>query len=101
MNAAELSALLKSKIRTVRGWPLAGVNFRDISTLFQDPAAFRVVIDAFVANGAQLGADLVAAVDARGFIIGGALAYQMGKPIVLVRKKGKLPYKTVSEAYAL
>jgi adenine phosphoribosyltransferase len=101
MNPAELSAFLKSRIRTVRGWPIAGVNFRDVTTLFHDPAAFRAVIDAFSADGAQPGADLIAAVDARGFIIGGALAYQMHQPIVLVRKKGKLPYQTVSADYAL
>ncbi len=101
MNPAEISAFLKSRIRTVRGWPKAGVNFRDVTTLFHDPAAFRAVIDALSADGAKLGADLVAAVDARGFILGGALAYKMGKPVVLVRKKGKLPYQTVSEDYAL
>jgi adenine phosphoribosyltransferase len=101
MTADELSAFLKSRIRTVRGWPIAGVNFRDVTTLFNDPAAFRAVIDAFAASCAQSRVDLIAAVDARGFIIGGALAYKMGKPIVLVRKKGKLPYQTVSEDYAL
>jgi adenine phosphoribosyltransferase len=101
MNPAELSAFLKSRVRTVRGWPKAGVNFRDVTTLFDDPAAFRAVIDALSANCAGLGADRVAAVDARGFILGGALAYKMGKPVVLVRKKGKLPYRTVSEDYAL
>jgi adenine phosphoribosyltransferase len=101
MNAAELPAFLKSRVRTVRGWPVAGVNFRDVTTLFHDSAAFRAVVDAFAASCAQPGVDLIASVDARGFIIGGALAYKMGKPIVLVRKKGKLPYKTVSEDYAL
>jgi adenine phosphoribosyltransferase len=101
MTPAELSAFLKSRIRTVRGWPIAGVNFRDVTTLFHDPAAFRAVIDALAANCVSSRVDLIAAVDARGFIIGGALAYKMGKPIVLVRKKGKLPYNTVSEDYAL
>ncbi len=101
MNDAELAAWLKPKVRTVRNWPKPGVNFRDITTLFHDPDAFRRMIEAFALNGARLGADLVAAVDARGFVIGGALAYQMRKPFVLVRKKGKLPYKTVSEDYAL
>jgi adenine phosphoribosyltransferase len=101
MNPAELSAFLKSRVRTVRGWPKTGVNFRDVTTLFHDPAAFQAVIDALSAKCAELGTDLVAAVDARGFILGGALAYKMGKPVVLVRKKGKLPGKTVSEDYAL
>ncbi len=94
-------ATLKSKIRTVRGWPKPGVNFRDVTTLFQDAAAFRATVDALAAATTGLEADLVAAVDARGFIIGGALAYKLGRPFVLVRKKGKLPFRTVREDYAL
>jgi adenine phosphoribosyltransferase len=101
MNPAELSAFLKSRVRTVRGWPGPGVNFRDVTTLFHDPEAFHAMIEAFALDGGRLGAGLIAAVDARGFIIGGALAHRMGKPFVLVRKKGKLPYRTVSEDYAL
>jgi adenine phosphoribosyltransferase len=92
---------LKSRIRTVRDWPKPGINFRDVTTLFQDAEAFRSTIDALVAAVAPLRPDIVAAVDARGFILGGALAYQLGKPFVLVRKKGKLPYQTVAEDYAL
>jgi len=92
---------LKSKIRTVRGWPKPGVNFRDVTTLFQDAAAFRATVDDLATATVDLGADLVAAVDARGFIIGGALAYKLGLPFVLVRKKGKLPFRTVREDYAL
>ena len=80
--------LLKSRIRTVRDWPKPGINFRDVTTLFQDPEAFRVMIEAFAQDATRLRADLIAAVDARGFIIGGALSYQMHKPFVLVRKKG-------------
>jgi adenine phosphoribosyltransferase len=95
------AATLKSKIRTVRDWPKPGVNFRDVTTLFQDAGAFRATIDALAAATTDMGADLVAAVDARGFILGGALAYKLGKPFVLVRKKGKLPYRTVAENYAL
>ncbi len=94
-------ATLKSKIRTVRGWPKPGVNFRDVTTLFQDGPGFRATIDDLAAVTTDLGADLVAAVDARGFIIGGALAYKLGRPFILVRKKGKLPYRTVQEDYAL
>ena len=78
-----------------------GVNFRDVTTLFQDAAAFRATIDALAEATQGLGGELMAAVDARGFILGGALAYRLGRPFVLVRKKGKLPYKTVSEDYAL
>ena len=92
---------LKSKVRTVRDWPVPGVNFRDVTTLFQDAGALRATIDALAAVTAPLKPDIVAAVDARGFILGGALAYKLGTPFVLVRKKGKLPYRTVSEDYAL
>jgi adenine phosphoribosyltransferase len=95
------AALIKSKIRTVRDWPKVGVNFRDVTTLFHDPEAFRVTIDAFAEDCAKQPIDIIAAVDARGFILGGALAYKLGKPFALVRKKGKLPYKTVSEDYHL
>ncbi|HZL46107.1 MAG TPA: adenine phosphoribosyltransferase [Opitutaceae bacterium] len=95
------AANLKSKVRTVRDWPKPGVNFRDVTTLFQDPEAFRTTIDALAGTIGPLQPDVVAAVDARGFILGGALAYKLGRPFVLVRKKGKLPYKTVTEDYAL
>ena len=95
------AAILKSKIRTVRDWPKPGVNFRDVTTLFQDAEAFHATIDALAEATAPLQADVVAAVDARGFILGGALAYKLGRPFVLVRKKGKLPYRTVAEDYAL
>lgn len=101
MDSAELSDYLKPRIRTVRDWPKAGVNFRDVTTLFHDPDAFRVMIESFSLDCVRHRVDVVAAVDARGFIIGGALAYQMHKPFVLVRKKGKLPYQTVSEDYTL
>jgi adenine phosphoribosyltransferase len=101
MENLELSEYLKSRIRTVRDWPRVGVNFRDVTTLFHDPDAFRVTIEAFSLDCLRHRIDVVAAVDARGFIVGGALAYQMHKPFVLVRKKGKLPYQTVSEDYTL
>jgi adenine phosphoribosyltransferase len=94
-------ATIKSKVRTVRDWPKPGVNFRDVTTLFQDTEAFHATIEALAAVMAPLRSDLVAAVDARGFILGGALAYRLGQPFVLVRKKGKLPYKTVAEDYSL
>ncbi|HWA10950.1 MAG TPA: adenine phosphoribosyltransferase [Opitutaceae bacterium] len=101
MSTPSLAEFLKSRVRTVRDWPKPGVNFRDVTTLFQDPEAFRRMIEAFAVECARERIDLVAAVDARGFIIGGALAYQLHKPFVLVRKKGKLPHRTISEDYAL
>ena len=92
---------LKSKVRTVRDWPKPGINFRDVTTLFQDAEALRATVDALADAIGPLKPDLVAAVDARGFILGGVLAYKLGRPFVLVRKKGKLPYQTVAEDYAL
>jgi adenine phosphoribosyltransferase len=101
MDAADLSTFLKARIRMVRDWPKPGVNFRDVTTLFHDPDAFRVMVESFALNCTRHEIDVIAAIDARGFIIGGALAYQMHKPFALVRKKGKLPFHTISEDYAL
>ena len=95
------AAELKSRIRTVRDWPRPGVNFRDVTTLFQDPEAFRVLVESIAWDATRLGVNLIAAVDARGFILGGALAYQLHRPFMLVRKKGKLPHRTVGADYAL
>ncbi len=92
---------IKARVRTVRDWPKPGVNFRDVTTLFHDAEVFRMTIDAFADDCAKRDIGLIAAVDARGFILGGALAYTLNKPFALVRKKGKLPYKTVSQAYNL
>jgi adenine phosphoribosyltransferase len=93
--------LIKSKIRTVRDWPQPGINFRDVTTLFQDPSGLRLAVDALAAFAPADSVDVIAAVDARGFIVGGALAYRLGHPFVLVRKKGKLPYATVEADYHL
>jgi adenine phosphoribosyltransferase len=101
MNSDELAAYLKARVRTVRNWPKPGVNFRDVTTLFNNPETIRVMVEAFSLDCTRHGVDIIAAVDARGFILGGALAYQMHKPFVPVRKKGKLPYETVSQDYAL
>lgn len=101
MSPADLAAFLKPRVRTVRDWPQAGVNFRDVTTVFGDPDAFRAIVAALAAEVRRLKVNRIAAVDARGFIIGGAVAYETHTPFVLVRKKGKLPYKTVSADYAL
>jgi len=101
MNQAELASYLKARVRTVRDWPKPGVNFRDVTTLFSDPEAIRVMVESLSLDCTRLGVDLIAAIDARGFILGGALAYQMHKPFVPVRKKGKLPFQTIAQDYAL
>lgn len=101
MTHTALSAEVKRRIRTVRGWPKPGVNFRDVATLFQDRDGLRLVVDGLAELAAGYRVDLVAAVDARGFILGGALAYRLGLPFSMVRKKGKLPHVTVSADYEL
>lgn len=101
MNPPELASFLKARVRTVRDWPKPQVNFRDVTTLFGDPDAFRRIILAFADEAKRLRANRIAAVDARGFILGGAVAYETHTPFALVRKKGKLPFKTVSADYAL
>jgi adenine phosphoribosyltransferase len=97
------SAYLRSHIRTVPDWPAPGVQFRDITPLLQDPKVFRVLIDTFVHRymDKNLRPDVVAGLDARGFIIGAVLAYELGVGFVPIRKKGKLPFTTVEETYEL
>ncbi|MES2423540.1 MAG: adenine phosphoribosyltransferase [Pseudomonadota bacterium] len=94
---------LRQHIRTVPDWPAPGVQFRDITPLLQDAAVFKLLIDAFVARYSDAGArpDVVAGLDARGFIIGAVVAYQLGLGFVPIRKKGKLPFTTVQETYEL
>lgn len=92
---------LKEKIRTVPNWPVEGVMFRDITTLLQNPAAFRAACDAFHNRYKQMKLDKIVGIDARGFIFGAVLAYRLGIGFVPVRKKGKLPYQTIQQSYSL
>jgi len=92
---------LKSRIRTIPDWPVAGIQFRDITTLLQDPEAFRHVCRCFAERYRDVGLDKIAAIDARGFIFGGVLAHELNLGLVPVRKSGKLPADTVSADYAL
>jgi adenine phosphoribosyltransferase len=92
---------LKSHVRTVVDWPEAGVRFRDVTPLFETPDCFKTIVDTICQHYEEIGVDRIAGVDARGFVIGGAVANQMNLPFVLVRKKGKLPFETVSEDYSL
>ncbi len=85
---------LKQKIRNVPDFPIPGINFKDVTTLFKDPAAFRMAVDRFVAEYADQSIDLVAAIEARGFIMAPVMAYHMGKGVVPLRKPGKLPSET-------
>lgn len=86
-------------VRTVPDWPKPGVMFRDIMPVLQDPYAFRMLVDLFVYRYMRQRLDLVAGVDARGFIIGSAVAYALNLGFVPIRKQGKLPYRTVAETY--
>ncbi|MDO8179824.1 MAG: adenine phosphoribosyltransferase [Undibacterium sp.] len=95
------SDYIKEHIRTVPDWPIEGVMFRDITPLLQNPKTFRVLIDMFVHRYMDADLDLIAGLDARGFIIGSVVAYELNLGFVPIRKKGKLPFKTVSEEYEL
>ena len=97
----EYAEFIRRTIRSVPDWPQPGVTFRDITPVLQDPRAFRVLIDLFVYRYMRQRLDLVAGVDARGFIVGSVLAYELNLGFVPVRKKGKLPYRTVAEEYSL
>ncbi len=92
---------VRDTIRSVPDWPKPGVTFRDITPVLQDPRSFRVLIDLFVYRYMRQRLDLVAGIDARGFILGSVLAYELNLGFVPVRKKGKLPYRTLAEEYSL
>ncbi|MBW1899007.1 MAG: adenine phosphoribosyltransferase [Deltaproteobacteria bacterium] len=92
---------IKEKIRTVPNWPIEGVMFRDISTLTLDPEGLKESCDAFYERYKDMQIDKIVGIDARGFIFGAVLAYKLGIGFVPVRKKGKLPHKTIQAAYTL
>jgi adenine phosphoribosyltransferase len=85
----------------VPDWPQAGVQFRDITPLLQEPKSLRVLIDLFVQRYIDAKLDYIAGLDARGFIIGPILAYELNLGFIPIRKEGKLPYKRVSQSYEL
>ena len=96
-----MSEILKNAIRTIPDYPKKGILFRDITTLLGDARAFRRAIDELVQPFAGKRIDKVAGIEARGFILGGAVAHQLSAGFVPIRKKGKLPHATVSIAYSL
>ncbi len=91
----------KSLVRTIPDYPEKGVMFRDITTLLIDPAGFRKAVDELVQPYAGRRIDKVAGIEARGFILGGAVAHQLSTGFVPMRKKGKLPWATIGQDYAL
>jgi len=92
---------LKQAIRSIPDFPKPGIVFRDITTLLADPEAFKQSLDQFEEYFRSKGVTRIAAIDSRGFLFGGALADRMNIPLTIIRKKGKLPFDTVSESYAL
>ncbi|CUH85739.1 adenine phosphoribosyltransferase [Thalassovita mediterranea] len=92
---------VKDYIRTIVDFPHEGIMFRDVTTLFADPRGFRMAVDQMLHPYAGQRIDKVVGLEARGFILGGAIAHQLGTGFVPIRKKGKLPGKTISEAYTL
>lgn len=92
---------IKSLIRTIPHYPKPGIQFRDITTLLKDPLGFRMVIDTLSQHYSDKKIDKIAGIEARGFIIGAALAYKLGVGFVPIRKSGKLPAETLGHDYAL
>ncbi len=88
-------------IRTIPDFPHEGILFRDVTTLFGDPRGFRLAVDQLLSPFVGQQIDLVAGLEARGFILGGAVAHQLSKGFVPIRKKGKLPGKTIEQEYEL
>ncbi len=103
MQHLSVNQYLRDNIRTVPDWPAPGVQFRDITPLLQNAKVFRVLIDAFVHRymDPSMRPDVVAGLDARGFILGSVVAYELNIGFVPIRKKGKLPFTTVEETYEL
>jgi adenine phosphoribosyltransferase len=92
---------LKRLIRTIPDYPKPGILFRDVTTLLLDPQGLRGAVDGLMLPFVNSSIDLVAGIEARGFILGGAVAHELGKGFVPVRKKGKLPHKTIGQEYQL
>jgi adenine phosphoribosyltransferase len=101
MASTDIESDLSHTIRSIPDYPKPGIVFRDITTLLGNARAFRRAVDELVQPWAGMKIDKVAGIEARGFILGGAVAHQVSAGFVPIRKKGKLPHKRVSVAYAL
>jgi adenine phosphoribosyltransferase len=101
MTLPSLKDDLRATIRTIPDYPRPGIMFRDITTLLGDARAFRRAVDELVQPWAGMKIDKVAGIEARGFILGGAVAHQVSAGFIPIRKKGKLPHKRVTIAYSL
>jgi adenine phosphoribosyltransferase len=92
---------LKKRIRNIPDFPMKGIQFKDITTLLSDPGSFQQAIDLMAHRHFAKGIEAVVGIEARGFVMGAAMAYKLGTGVLLVRKAGKLPYKTVAASYDL
>ncbi|MBP6344693.1 MAG: adenine phosphoribosyltransferase [Neisseriaceae bacterium] len=101
MSHLNYADFIEAAIRKVPNWPSPGILFYDITPILQDPKTFRILVDLFVHRYMDQKIDVVAGLDARGFILGAAIAYQLNVGFVPIRKKGKLPFTTVEETYEL
>ncbi len=101
MPKNDTGALLRGGIRDIPDYPKKGVIFKDLTPLLKDRRAFGECINLLVSTVSNISFDYVIGIEARGFILGGALAYRLGKGFVPARKKGKLPYKTIMQEYSL
>src|SRR5210317_1719951 len=95
------NSTVRDYIRTIVDFPHEGIMFRDVTTLFADPRGFRMAVDQMLHPYAGQRIDKVVGLEARGFILGGAIAHQLGTGFVPIRKKGKLPGARISQAYTL
>ncbi len=93
--------IVKDSIRTIANWPKPGIIFHDLTPIFKDPYVFHILIDLLSHRYIKQDLDLIAGIDARGFILGSILAYKLNIGFVPIRKKGKLPFETISEEYTL
>lgn len=92
---------IKSRVRSIPDYPKKGIIFRDITTLLQDPIGFRITVERLVQSCYGRRIDKIAAIEARGFILGGAVAHLLNSGFIPVRKKGKLPWQTIGQDYDL
>ena len=92
---------VKDYIRTIPDFPVKGIMFRDVTTVISDADGMKLAIDELIKCLDGIEFDAIAGIESRGFIFGAPMAYALGKPFVPIRKKGKLPYKTIEESYAL
>jgi adenine phosphoribosyltransferase len=92
---------LKKRIRNIPDFPIKGIQFKDITTLLSDPASYQRAIDLMAHRHFHKGVEAVVGIEARGFVMGAAMAYKLGVGVILVRKAGKLPHKTVAAEYTL